>query len=87
MNLHFGERSVFQQRWIIHAVKEGKIIPLFPSRAFPEPMDSELELLEKTRYLLEKDAQFAAKWFGWSLVPVNINKSIIVRTVPEVRVA
>lgn len=77
-----GERSVFRERWVIHAFRRGQILPLTP-RYFPI-YDSKMELLEAVRERIETDAVFATRWHGWMLIPVDFNQCIIVKTLPQI---
>jgi hypothetical protein len=72
-------------RWVLHAIKEGEIVALYPTRDFPETYQSKLELLDTLRKKLDADRRFAMRWYGYVLLPLDISDGVVVNTIPDLK--
>lgn len=66
-------------------MKDGKVEILHPSRHFPEAYGSMLQLLDVLRRKLDSDREFALRWYGYVLLPVNIGDGVVVNSVPDLK--
>lgn len=74
-------------KWVLHAVKEGEIVQLYPTADFPEAFGSKLQLLDVLRRKLDTDRKFCVRYYGYVLIPLDINDGVVVNTVPDLKSA